>query len=134
VSNGVQAAPPIGPPPVLQLHVHHGATHATTACYRRRTMNSEGAGQDWVGRLPARIGADHPGHANMSLTRDRHMSRGRLHTQVADLMDRTVTDINDDRHFHRDQKCPGRPDDADCCLMFPCDNWIGDLHAPVTTG
>jgi integrase len=46
--------------------------------------------------LSARIGADHLGHAKVSMTQDRYMSRGRVHTQVADLLDRTVTDINDE--------------------------------------
>ncbi len=43
--------------------------------------------------LSARIGADHLGHAHVSMTQDRYMSRGRVHTQVADLLDRAV-DIN----------------------------------------
>jgi hypothetical protein len=30
------------------------------------------------------------------VTQDRYMSRGRVHTQVADLLDRTVTGINDE--------------------------------------
>lgn len=30
------------------------------------------------------------------MTGDRYMSRGRVHTQVAELLDRTVTDINDE--------------------------------------
>jgi integrase len=46
--------------------------------------------------LSARIGADHLGHAKVSMTQDRYMSRGRIHSQVADLLDRTVTDINDE--------------------------------------
>src|SRR6202007_209737 len=41
-------------------------------------------------RLSARIGADHLGHTNVSMTQDRCMTRGRIHTQVADLLDRTV--------------------------------------------
>ena len=45
--------------------------------------------------LSARIGADHLGHSNVSMTQDRYMSRGRIHTQVADLLDRTVR-INDE--------------------------------------
>jgi integrase len=45
-------------------------------------------------RLSARIGADHLGHAKVSMTQDRHMTRGRMHTQVADLLERAVTDIN----------------------------------------
>jgi integrase len=40
--------------------------------------------------LSARIGADHLGHARVSETQDTYMARGRLHTQVADLLDRTV--------------------------------------------
>ena len=45
--------------------------------------------------LSARIGADQLGHSNVSMTQDRYMKRGRVHQQVADLMDRTV-DINDE--------------------------------------
>ncbi|MDT5160106.1 MAG: hypothetical protein QOC90_416, partial [Mycobacterium sp.] len=40
--------------------------------------------------LSARIGADHLGHSKVSMTQDRYMPRGRVHTQVADLLDRTV--------------------------------------------
>ena len=46
--------------------------------------------------LSARIGADHLGHANVSMTQDRYMSRGQVHVQVADLLDRTVANINDE--------------------------------------
>ena len=46
--------------------------------------------------LSARIGADHLGHAKVSMTQDRYMSRGRVHNQVADLLDRAVSDINDE--------------------------------------
>jgi integrase len=42
--------------------------------------------------LSARIGADHLGHAKVSMTQDRYMSRGRQHTQVADLLDQTILD------------------------------------------
>jgi integrase len=45
--------------------------------------------------LSARIGADHLGHSKVSMTQDRYMTRGRIHTQVADLLDRTVR-INDE--------------------------------------
>lgn len=41
-------------------------------------------------RLPARMGADHLGHRNVSMTQDKYMTRGRIHTEVADLLDRTV--------------------------------------------
>jgi hypothetical protein len=40
--------------------------------------------------LSARIGADHLGHSKVSMTQDRYMTRGRVHPQVADLLDRTV--------------------------------------------
>jgi hypothetical protein len=33
---------------------------------------------------------DHLGHSKVSMTQDRYMTRGRVHTQVADLLDRTV--------------------------------------------
>ncbi len=45
--------------------------------------------------LSARIGADHLGHSKVSMTQDRYMTRGRVHTQVAELLDRTVR-INDE--------------------------------------
>lgn len=46
--------------------------------------------------LSARSGADHPGHTNVSMTQDKYMSRGRVHTQVADLLDHVVSDSKDD--------------------------------------
>ena len=45
--------------------------------------------------LSSRIGADHLGHSRVSMTQDRYMTRGRIHTQVADLLDRAVR-INDE--------------------------------------
>jgi hypothetical protein len=42
--------------------------------------------------LSARIGADHLGHSKVSMTQDRYMSRGRVHTQVAELPDPTIND------------------------------------------
>jgi integrase len=42
--------------------------------------------------LSARIGADQLGHAKVSMTQDAYMSRGRVHTQVAELLDRTIND------------------------------------------
>lgn len=45
--------------------------------------------------LSARVGADHLGHRHISMTMDRYMSRGRTHTAVADLLDRTVA-VNDE--------------------------------------
>ena len=40
--------------------------------------------------LSARIGADHLGYSRISVTQDKYMARGRVHTAVADLLDRTV--------------------------------------------
>lgn len=40
--------------------------------------------------LSARVGADHFGHANVSMTQNVYMTRGRVHPQVADLLDGAV--------------------------------------------
>lgn len=45
--------------------------------------------------LSARIGADHLGHTNISMTQDKYMSRVGVQTQVADLLERVVG-INDE--------------------------------------
>lgn len=42
--------------------------------------------------LSARIGADHLGHAKPSMTQDVYMSRGKVHTQVADVLDDAIND------------------------------------------
>ena len=42
------------------------------------------------------VTADHLRHTKVSMTQDRYMSRGRVHTQVADLLDGVVADINDE--------------------------------------
>jgi integrase len=42
--------------------------------------------------LSARIGADHLGHSRISMTQDKYMARGRVHTAVADMLDRTIND------------------------------------------
>jgi integrase len=42
--------------------------------------------------LSARIGADHLCHSRISMTQDKYMARGRVHTAVADLLDRTIND------------------------------------------
>lgn len=45
--------------------------------------------------LSARVGADQLGHARPSMTQDKYMSRGKVHTEVADVLDRAVG-INDE--------------------------------------
>jgi integrase len=60
-----------------------GAPTATTHSFRKSLatlIDDEG--------LSARIGADHLGHTNISMTQDKYMSRGRVHTQVAELLNR----------------------------------------------
>lgn len=42
--------------------------------------------------LSARIAADHLGHSRISMTQDKYMARGRTHTAVAALLDRTISD------------------------------------------
>jgi integrase len=43
------------------------------------------------GGLSARVGADHLGHANVSMTQDKYMARGRSHAEVADVLDRAIS-------------------------------------------
>jgi integrase len=45
--------------------------------------------------LSARIGADQLGHARPSMTQDVYMNRGKIHTEVASVLDR-VAGINDE--------------------------------------
>jgi integrase len=61
-----------------------GRPEVTTHSFRKTvaTLIDEG--------LSARIGADHLCHSKASMTQDRYMTRGRVHTEVADLLDRTV--------------------------------------------
>jgi hypothetical protein len=49
-------------------------------------------GYVWSMAQPPRVGADHLGHAKVSMTQDRYMARGRIHTAVADLLDRAIND------------------------------------------
>ena len=42
--------------------------------------------------LSARIGADQLGHAKVSMTQDRYMRQGRVHAEVAALLDRDIND------------------------------------------
>lgn len=41
--------------------------------------------------LSARVGADQLGHAKVSMTQDKYMSRGRVHSEVAALLDRAIS-------------------------------------------
>jgi integrase len=62
-----------------------GVPEVTTHSFRKTVatlIDDEG--------LSARIGADHLGHTHVSMTQDRYMTRGRIHAEVADLLDRTV--------------------------------------------
>ena len=42
--------------------------------------------------LSARIASDQLGHSKVSMTTDRYMARGRIHTEDAELIDLTVND------------------------------------------
>lgn len=42
--------------------------------------------------MSARVGADQAGHTRVSMTQDKYMARGRTHPQVADLLDRAISD------------------------------------------
>ncbi len=42
--------------------------------------------------LSARVGAEQLGHAKVSMTQDRYMRRGKVHPEVATLLDRTISD------------------------------------------
>lgn len=64
-----------------------GVPEVTTHSFRKTVatlIDDEG--------LSPRIGADQLGHSKVSMTQDRYMSRGRVHTQVAELLDRTIKD------------------------------------------
>jgi integrase len=64
-----------------------GVSEVTTHSFRKTLatlIDDEG--------MSARVGADHLGHANVSMTQDRYMARGRVHAEVADLLDRTIND------------------------------------------
>jgi hypothetical protein len=45
--------------------------------------------------LSARVGADQLGHVRPSMTQDVSMSRGQVHTEVADVLDKAAG-INDE--------------------------------------
>ncbi|MGO9034160.1 site-specific integrase [Mycobacterium sp.] len=64
-----------------------GVPRVTTHSFRKTVatlIDDEG--------LSARIGADHLGHSRISMTQDKYMARGRVHTAVADMLDRTIND------------------------------------------
>ena len=62
-----------------------GVPEATTHSFRKTVadlIDAEG--------LSARVGADQLGHSHVSMTQDKYMTRGRIHAEVADLLDRAV--------------------------------------------
>jgi integrase len=65
-----------------------GVPEVTTHSFRKTVadlIDAEG--------LSARVGADQLGHSHVSMTQDRYMSRGRVHPQVAELLDRAVINV-----------------------------------------
>lgn len=64
-----------------------GASEVTTHSFRKTVATLiDDAG------LSARIAADHIGHSKVSMTQDRYMARNRVHPEVADLLDRAISD------------------------------------------
>jgi integrase len=63
-----------------------GVPDVTTHSFRKTlaTLIDEGG-------LSARVGADHLGHSKVSMTQDVYMTRGKVHTQVADLLDDAIS-------------------------------------------
>jgi integrase len=63
-----------------------GVPDVTTHSFRKTlaTLIDEGG-------LSARVGADHLGHSRVSMTQDVYMARGKVHTQVADLLDAAIS-------------------------------------------
>jgi len=63
-----------------------GVPEVTTYSFRKTlaTLIDEGG-------LSARVGADHLGHSKVSMTQDVYMTRGKVHTQVADLLDDAIS-------------------------------------------
>lgn len=63
-----------------------GVPDVTTHSFRKTlaTLIDEGG-------LSARVGADHLGHSKVSMTQDVYMTRGKVHTQVADLLDAAIS-------------------------------------------
>jgi len=63
-----------------------GVSDVTTHSFRKTlaTLIDEGG-------LSARVGADHLGHSKVSMTQDVYMTRGKVHAQVADLLDDAIS-------------------------------------------
>nr|WP_231996250.1 site-specific integrase [Mycobacterium scrofulaceum] len=64
-----------------------GAPEITTHSFRKTVATLiDDAG------LSARVGADQLGHTKVSMTQDNYMARNRVHTEVAELLDRAISD------------------------------------------
>lgn len=68
------------------VRIDLGVPDVTTHSFRKTlaTLIDEGG-------LSARVGADHLGHSKFSMTQDVYMTRGKVHTQVADLLDAAIS-------------------------------------------
>src|SRR6201986_548199 len=63
-----------------------GVPHVTTHSFRKTLatlIDDRG--------LSARVGADHLGHSKVSMTQDVYMTRGKVHSEVADLLDDAIS-------------------------------------------
>jgi integrase len=63
-----------------------GMPDVTTHSFRKTltTLIDEGG-------LSARVPADHLGHSKVSMTQDVYITRGKVHTQVANLLDDAIS-------------------------------------------
>jgi integrase len=64
-----------------------GVPDVTTHTFRKTVATL----MDDAGLSP-RVGADQLGHSKVSMTQDVYMAQGRLHTEVAELLDRAISD------------------------------------------
>lgn len=70
-----------------QVRADLGVSDVTSHSFRKSVatlIDDEG--------LSARIAADHLGHAKVSMTQNTYMARGRVHSEVATLLDRAISD------------------------------------------
>jgi integrase len=77
---------------MFELNVEAGATVRSTLRMTRASSTPTSTIATLIdgGGLSARIGADHLGHTNVSMTQDKYMARGRSHIEVAELLDRAI--------------------------------------------
>ena len=83
----------------VELHLFSGTFHRSAVIQHAAISQREQAEATAVlgnaDRRRGAIGPDRrgpPGPLGISMTQDKHMARGRVHTAVADLLERTIDD------------------------------------------